>query len=48
MHTKEEAHMEELGAQVAIVTGTTGIGRAIVNRLAVGRYPARPGAGGLL
>jgi len=40
--------MEELGAQVAIVTGTTGIGRAIVNRLAVGRYPARPGAGGLL
>ncbi len=36
--------MEELGAQVAIVTGTTGIGRAIANR----RYPARPGAGGLL
>jgi len=40
VHTKEEAHMEELGAQVAIVTGTKCIDRAIANRLAVGRYPA--------
>jgi len=32
--------MKELEAQVAIVTGATCIGRAIANRLAVGRYPA--------